>query len=55
MFVCVCVKGMGVIADQEIVQMVGTEDGIMTKFSSSLEECHRAGVFTQEQVSRVAT
>ena len=27
---------MGVISDQEIVQMVGTEDMIMTKFSASL-------------------
>jgi len=29
-------KAMGVVSDQEIVQMVGTEDKIMTKFSASL-------------------
>ena len=27
---------MGVVSDQEIVQMVGTEDNIMTMFSASL-------------------
>jgi len=47
--VTIIFKGMGVISDQEIVQMVGTEDNIMTKFSASLEECNRAGVYTQEQ------
>lgn len=47
--VAIILKAMGVTSDQEIVQMVGTEDNIMTKFSASLEECHRAGVFTQEQ------
>jgi len=47
--VAIIFKGMGVISDQEIVQMVGTEDNIMTKFSASLEECHRAKVYTQDQ------
>ena len=32
---------MGIISDQEIVQMVGTEDFIMTAFSGSIEECHK--------------
>ena len=40
---------MGVTSDQEIVQMVGTDDNIMTSFSASLEECHKATVFTQNQ------
>ena len=39
-------KAMGVTSDQEIVQMVGTEDVIMTAFAASLEECNRAYIFT---------
>ena len=44
-------QGMGIVSDQEIVQMVGTEDKIMAMFSASLEECHQAKVYTQEQAS----
>merc|ERR1719317_1908191 len=47
--VAIVFKAMGVVSDQEIVQMVGTEDKVMTMFAASLEECHRLGVFTQEQ------
>ena len=47
--VVVVFKGMGVVSDQEIMQMVGTEDKVMTKFAASLEECHRLRIFTQEQ------
>jgi len=50
--VAVVFKAMGVVSDQEIVQMVGTEDKVMTSFAASLEECHRLGVFTQEQALR---
>jgi DNA-directed RNA polymerase III subunit RPC2 len=34
--VAIIFKAMGVVSDQEIVQMVGTEDKIMTMFSASL-------------------
>jgi len=47
--VAIIFKGMGIVSDQEIVQMVGTEDKIMAMFSASLEECHLAKVYTQEQ------
>merc|ERR1719500_2124125 len=47
--VAIVFKAMGVVSDQEIVQMVGTEDKVMTMFAASLEECHRLGVFTQLQ------
>jgi len=47
--VAIIFKGMGIVSDQEIVQMVGTEDKIMAMFSASLEECHQAKVYTQEQ------
>ena len=47
--IAIVFKAMGVVSDQEIVQMVGTEDRIMTAFAASLEECHRASIFTQLQ------
>ena len=50
--VAVVFKAMGVVSDQEIVQMVGTEDKVMTMFAASLEECHQLEVFTQEQALR---
>jgi len=50
--VAVAFKAMGVTSDQEIVQMVGTEDAVMTAMAASLEECNRAGVFTQMQALR---
>lgn len=40
---------MGILADQEIVQMIGTDDRVMTAFAPSLEECVRASIFTQQQ------
>jgi DNA-directed RNA polymerase III subunit RPC2 len=43
---------MGVVCDQEIVQMIGTEEHIMQRFAASLEECHKANVFTQTQALR---
>ncbi|XP_066991105.1 DNA-directed RNA polymerase III subunit RPC2 isoform X2 [Anabrus simplex] len=45
-------KAMGITSEQEIVQMVGTEPLIMQKFAPSLEECHKANVFTQTQALR---
>ncbi len=50
--VAVVFKAMGVTSDQEIVQMVGTEDAVMNAMAASLEECNRAGVFTQNQALR---
>lgn len=43
---------MGVECDQEIVQMIGTDERMMQRFVSSLEESHIAGVFTQIQALR---
>ena len=41
---------MGFECDQEIVQMIGTEEKILASIAPCLEECHRAQVFTQAQV-----
>ena len=50
--VAIVFKAMGILSDQEIVQMVGTDDRVMTSFSPSLEECHRANIHTQLQALR---
>lgn len=45
---------MGVESDQEIVQMIGTEEHVMASFAPSLEECQKAQIFTQTQVEQVS-
>lgn len=46
---------MGIVSDQEIVQMIGTDDHVMTAFAPSLEECARANIFTQQQALRYSS
>lgn len=48
-------QGMGVESDQEIVQMIGTEEHVMASFAPSLEECQKAQIFTQTQVPQCST
>ena len=46
----VCIfKGMSIITDQEIIQLVGSEDFILAAFAPSIEECASIKVFTQMQ------
>ena len=40
-------KGMGVTSDQEIVQMVGSDEKTLTALAPSIEECANLGIFTQ--------
>ena len=47
--VVVVFKAMGVHTDQEIVQLVGSEEEILSIFAPSLEECANLKVFTQLQ------
>lgn len=42
---------MGLESEQEFVQMIGSEEEVLGAMAPCLEECHRAGVFTQLQVS----
>jgi len=49
--VAIAFKAMGIECDQEIVQMIGNEEGVLTSIAPCLEECHRAQVFSQNQVS----
>ncbi|XP_014670724.1 PREDICTED: DNA-directed RNA polymerase III subunit RPC2-like [Priapulus caudatus] len=47
--VVVVLKAMGIESEQEIVQMVGTEDNIISAFAQAIEECHKLQVYTQTQ------
>ena len=47
--VVILFKAMGVATDQEIVQLVGSSEDILSAFASSLEECANLKVFTQMQ------
>ncbi|KAG7279008.1 hypothetical protein CRUP_001949 [Coryphaenoides rupestris] len=47
--IAIIFKAMGVQSDQEIVQMIGTEEHVVANFSPSLEECQKAQIFTQTQ------
>ncbi len=42
-------KAMNIISDQEIVQMIGYEEDIVSALSPSIEECTTNGIFTQKQ------
>lgn len=47
--VAIVFKAMGIVAEQEIFQMVGVEPSIVEKFIASVEECHKHSVFTPTQ------
>ncbi|XP_022803203.1 DNA-directed RNA polymerase III subunit RPC2-like [Stylophora pistillata] len=47
--VVVFFKAMGMECEQEIVQMVGSEEEVISTFAPSLEECHRLNIYTQLQ------
>ncbi|KAK1126625.1 DNA-directed RNA polymerase III subunit RPC2 [Melipona bicolor] len=47
--VTIIFKAMGIVSDQEIMQLIGTEEEFMKKFASSLEECHALNIFAQNQ------
>ena len=48
--IVVIFKAMAVENEQEILQMIGSEDMIMTAMTPSFEECHQLQVFTKLQV-----
>ena len=48
--VVVVFKAMGIECEQEIVQMVGCEEDVISTFAPSLEECHKLHIYTQLQV-----
>ena len=50
--VVIAFKAMGIVSDQEIVQMIGTDDHVQTALAPSLEECVKANIFTQKQALR---
>ena len=46
---------MGMESDQEIVQLIGAEEKILAALAPCLEECHKAQIFTQNQVEKFQT
>lgn len=40
---------MGITSDQEIIQIIGTDDDTLRKFAPTLEECHNLNINTQDQ------
>ena len=46
--VVIAFKAMGIVSDQEIVQMIGTDDHVQTALAPSLEECVKANIFTRQ-------
>ena len=51
--IAIVFKAMGVESDQEVVQLVGSEEQVLAAMAPCLEECHRAQVFTQTQVPQL--
>ncbi|XP_067036471.1 DNA-directed RNA polymerase III subunit RPC2-like [Acropora muricata] len=47
--VVVVFKAMGIECEQEIVQLVGCEDDVISTFAPSLEECHKLHIYSQLQ------
>ena len=45
----VILRGMGMETDQEILQLIGSDETVTSLFLPSLEECSRLGIFTQTQ------
>lgn len=48
--VVIVFKAMGIATDQEIMQMIGSEENVTSAFMASFEEAQRLKVFTQLQV-----
>ncbi|ODM89001.1 DNA-directed RNA polymerase III subunit RPC2 [Orchesella cincta] len=42
-------RAMGIESDEEMVQLIGTEDWAISMFIPSIEECHNLKIFTQHQ------
>lgn len=49
--IAIIFKGFGITSDQEIIQLIGLEEEIMSDLTPTLYECHSAQVFTQLQAS----
>ncbi|XP_057327010.1 DNA-directed RNA polymerase III subunit RPC2 [Microplitis mediator] len=47
--IVVIFKAMGIVSDQEIIQLIGTDEEFMEKFASSIEDCRLCKVFSQNQ------
>lgn len=50
--ITVIFKAMGIVCDQEIMQLISTQEEFMKKFNPSLKECYALNVLTQDQALR---
>lgn len=48
--ICAIFKAMGIESDQEIVQMIGVEEEVLTYFAATIEECSMLQIYTKVQV-----
>lgn len=47
--IAIAFKAMGICSDQEIMQLIGTDDTTMKKMGPCIMECHNLKIFTQNQ------
>lgn len=40
---------MGICSDQEIIQLIGTDDNTLKKMAPCIMDCHNLKIFTQQQ------
>lgn len=47
--IAVMFKAFGICSDQEIMQLIGTEENIMKRVAPCLLECHNLKIFTRKK------
>lgn len=52
--IAIVFKAMGFESEQEFVQMIGSEEEVLAAVAPCLEEGHKAGVYTQLQVTYIS-
>ncbi|XP_057313106.1 DNA-directed RNA polymerase III subunit RPC2-like [Hydractinia symbiolongicarpus] len=53
--ICAIFKAMGIESDQEIVQMIGVEEEVLTYFAATIEECSMLQIYTKVQAMNFLT
>lgn len=47
--IAIAFKAMGICSDQEIMQLIGTDDTALKKMAPCIMDCHNLKIFTQNQ------
>ena len=45
----IVMRAMGVESDQEIMELIGSEPGVVALMASTVQEAKAAGIFTKQQ------